>query len=98
MVFSYLYLFLCPSNRRPDTYPLLGGSLPGTSDDMCSSAASGSSIGSAPAIARRTSDRTLASSLSNTVASYKMNIGGVDDQDVGRGSAFGRGYSSQQNK
>jgi hypothetical protein len=79
-------------------YPLLGGSLPGTSDDLCSSTTSGSSISSALATAHRTFDQTLASPLSDTIASCKTNTGGVNGHDVGGGSTFGRGCSSLQYK
>jgi hypothetical protein len=67
-----------PHQSQIDMCPLLDGSLPGTSDDLCSSAASGSLIGSAPVIAHQTSDQTLASSLSDMVSSYKMNTRGGD--------------------
>jgi hypothetical protein len=86
-----------PCQSWPNTCPLLGGSLPGTSDDLCSYATSRSSINSALAVARWISNRALASPLRDTVAPYKMNTGGVDGHDVGGGSSFGRCYSSLQN-
>jgi hypothetical protein len=57
--------------------------LPGTSNGLCSPVASGSSISSTTAIARRTFDHTSASSLSDALASYRTSTGGVDGHDVG---------------